>query len=657
MADSPDAPSTLGPYRLESLLGRGGMGEVWAARDTRLDRRVAIKQLRASALGEDDDSKIRARFRREAWAAAKIAHPAVVPVFDVVEDAAGDWIVMELVDGPTLRARIDEHGPLDVDTALRWGRQIAEGLAAAHREGLVHRDLKTENVMIASSGHAKILDFGLAKQLAKSDDEATITVSGEVMGTVRCMSPEQARGFSVDARSDLFSLGTLLYEVLTGDSPFRGETPLDTLSRVVTHEPVSVRSLRPDVPAELSTLVDRLLEKAPERRPQTADEVAGALEAILLGRGANASAGSASNASAWDGETLTDEGVSIDGAPSVAGSRRWTTVLGGIAALVAVALAIAWFAGRTEPPSEPVTDRATVAEPVRAVDVDPQSFTSAYDAYLHGQELLERYDRKGYLPAAIEAFRRAVALDAEHAAAHAGLARALLFEYRTRTDPMWLDQATQAARRAVALDDHLAASLTSSALVAIEQSDLDTARQAVDQALRIAPSDADVHFVAGELATKEGDPQAALAAFRRAIELRRSAESRPQRARPDLPEHRPARRGGGRLHPRHRGRRGQRLQSAQPGGRLPDARTLRRSCPATSTRLGNPPFGEPLRQSRHTALLPRALRGGGGDLRESARFPRRRATAGDVGQLGRRPTASYPAPRARHGTPSTRRSA
>lgn len=264
-------PSTIGPYRLTRRLGRGGMGEVFLAWDERLGRRVAVKRI----LRSDPSAQDRERFRREARAAARLSHPAVVQVYDLVEDDAGDAIVLEYVEGRTLRALIAEGTP-PIGLAVRLVREISEGLAAAHAAGLVHRDLKAENVVVTREGQAKILDFGIATIL-ESDP---LTAQGVVVGTAHAMSPEQARGGEVDARSDLFSLGILLYELLTGNSPFRGSNSLDELQRVISHVPPPVCGLRPEVPRALSELVDRLLAKRREDRPRSAGEVARTL-AIL----------------------------------------------------------------------------------------------------------------------------------------------------------------------------------------------------------------------------------------------------------------------------------------------------------------------------------------------------------------------------------------
>lgn len=266
-------PQAIGPYRIEARLGAGGMGEVFRAWDERLDRPVALKIVRP---GAESGEVARERFRREARAAARLSHPAIVQIHDILSWEGGEAIVMELVEGEPLAQRL-ARGPLPAGEAVRLGRDVARGLAAAHGRGILHRDLKAENVMVGPEGEAKILDFGLAKRL---DTEASLTADGRVIGTIRAMSPEQARNLPLDPRSDLFALGTLLYEMLSGRSPFDGGSVLDILTRVCTHRQAPLCELDPRIPRELSDLVDRLLEKEPGRRPGSAAEVARALDAL-----------------------------------------------------------------------------------------------------------------------------------------------------------------------------------------------------------------------------------------------------------------------------------------------------------------------------------------------------------------------------------------
>lgn len=262
-------PDRVGPYRIEARLGVGGMGQVYRAWDERLERPVAAKQLLATVA---EKPKIRERFRREARAAAKLNHPRIVRIYDILDTEEDDWIIMELVEGRSLRSLLQKTS-LTMEAVLRIARDVAEGLAAAHKQGIVHRDLKVENVMVTEAGRAKILDFGLAKDLDPNVDESTLSIQGAVIGTVRAMSPEQAQGLPVDHRSDLFSLGILLFEVVTGRSPFQGSNEVKTLKRLCHERHPSVRTLNPSVPEPLARLIDALLEKKPEDRPQNAKEV------------------------------------------------------------------------------------------------------------------------------------------------------------------------------------------------------------------------------------------------------------------------------------------------------------------------------------------------------------------------------------------------
>ncbi|MEM6796548.1 MAG: serine/threonine-protein kinase, partial [Acidobacteriota bacterium] len=261
----------IGSYRVYELLGKGGMGEVFKAYDDRLDRWVAIKKIRPDRLNAEDN---RARFKREARATARLNHPSIVHLYGIFQDEDdADCIVMEYVDGRTLDTYLTE-GPLDPLRVASLGHEIASGLAEAHANGILHRDLKAENIMITPRGRAKILDFGLAKPILSSELDPVLTSKGQLVGTSRSMSPEYVSGEEVDHRSDLFSLGVLLYECLTGQSPFKAHNTLATLKQVMLHDQVSVVEVNPNVPQELSDLIDRLLSKDPAARPQNAEEVA-----------------------------------------------------------------------------------------------------------------------------------------------------------------------------------------------------------------------------------------------------------------------------------------------------------------------------------------------------------------------------------------------
>jgi len=263
-------------FEITDKLGEGGMGEVWLARDTRLGRTVALKIL-PPARAESDDR--RRRFEDEARAASALNHPGIAHIYDVGESDGIHFIAMEHVDGESIDQRM-ARAPLTASEIVDLGRQLADALAAAHGQGVTHRDVKPSNLMITQEGRLKVLDFGLAKLrpgFGKGGREATtqtMTQPGVVMGTVQYMSPEQALGKEVDHRSDLFSTGVVLYEMATGRLPFRGSTPTETITEIVRSEPEPVSDLSPATPPELERIIRKCLEKDASRRYQSARELA-----------------------------------------------------------------------------------------------------------------------------------------------------------------------------------------------------------------------------------------------------------------------------------------------------------------------------------------------------------------------------------------------
>jgi Tol biopolymer transport system component len=339
----------LGPYEIQSPLGAGGMGEVYRARDTRLERIVAVKILPANYSA--DAERLR-RFEQEARAAAALNHPNILAIFDIGSEGGAPYIVSELLEGDTLRERMRE-GILPLRKAIDYGSQIARGLAAAHDKGIVHRDLKPENVFVTKDGHVKILDFGLAKLVAASAApeltnaptmDAPVadlhTTPGLVMGTVGYMSPEQVRGLPSDHRADIFSLGAILYEILAGKRAFKGQTSADAMSAILKEDPPELSEINHAVPPAIDRIIRHCLEKNPAERFQSARDVAFGLEAL------------SSISSAAGVETAAGAGAHA-GAPL---RRTWLLVL---ATLVVVAAAAFWGGRALLPVSEPIFTRLT----------------------------------------------------------------------------------------------------------------------------------------------------------------------------------------------------------------------------------------------------------------------------------------------------------
>ncbi len=269
----------LGPYEILSALGAGGMGEVYRARDTRLDRTVAIKVLLSEVAGDPD---LRSRFEREARAIAALDHPHICDIYDVGSVDSTHYLVMPHLEGQTLAARL-EKGPLPLDQALKIATEIADALDKAHRQGIIHRDLKPANIMLTKSG-SKLLDFGLAKLratagpismsgLTRMVTRAAETTHGTILGTVQYMAPEQVEGKEADARSDIWALGAVIYEMATGTRPFQGDTPASVIGSILKDEPPSVSARQPLAPHTLDHLVRLCLAKEPDQRWQSAADV------------------------------------------------------------------------------------------------------------------------------------------------------------------------------------------------------------------------------------------------------------------------------------------------------------------------------------------------------------------------------------------------
>jgi Tol biopolymer transport system component len=328
----------LGPYEIVSAIGAGGMGEVCRARDTRLDRDVAIKVL-PSAFAQDADRV--SRFEREAKAVAALSHPNILAIHDTGIHDGRMFVVTELLEGETLRARV-EHGPMPVRKATEIAGQIARGLAAAHDKGIIHRDLKPENIFVLPDGQVKILDFGLAKVVPAASG-ATETVAGlsgpgVVMGTAGYMAPEQVRAQAVDARTDIFAFGAVLYEMLSGRRAFQRDTAADTMTAILQEDPPEITGTRADVSPALDRIVRHCLEKSPNERFQSARDVAFALESSLDSGPAH---------------------TALTGVAGVSGGRR-----SGTFALVAIGVAlivtIGFFAWKSRSARPPAGETAAV---------------------------------------------------------------------------------------------------------------------------------------------------------------------------------------------------------------------------------------------------------------------------------------------------------
>ncbi len=345
----------LANYKIISLLGRGGMGEVYLAEDKRLRRKVALKLLPAQFT--NDAERVR-RFEREARAVSALNHPNIVTIFDIGQDGGLWFMATEFIEGRTLRQVLDESNPLRLPEVFRIAGQIADALQAAHDAGIIHRDIKPDNVMLRRDGYVKVLDFGLAKVAEKHTEAelapaslSSLTEAGAVMGTVSYMSPEQARGLNVDKRTDIFSLGVVIYQMITGRLPFEGATASDVIASILKSEPPPLARYSPDTPDELEQIVARALAKKQEERYQSIKDLTLDLKSLaqqmelraMLARG-----GGLAPKSVKEGATGQMRPGSEDQPPV----RSWK-VWSGLAIALALGITAAWFGWRRSHPALP----------------------------------------------------------------------------------------------------------------------------------------------------------------------------------------------------------------------------------------------------------------------------------------------------------------
>ena len=463
-------------YQVVAKLGAGGMGEVFEAQDTLLHRTVALKVLPPSKVG---DPERRARFLIEARAASSLNHPYIVTIHDVVTTADGAFVlVMERVRGRSLAEAIPAGG-LPLSDALRYATQTAEALSTAHAAGIVHRDLKPGNVMVTDRGDIKVLDFGLAKLLPGPGSGADPTVSsdgtqfGAVLGTPDYMSPEQAKGDPVDHRTDIFSFGMLLFEMLTGQRPFRGDNRIAMLHALIADAAPRVTSLRAELPGSLDTVLGRLLAKDRDHRYPSFGAVLDDLRRLA------------------EGQALTS--TSAVPVPLPARSRRvaYLTVAA-IAVAASLTLLVIGWPGRSDS-AAPAPVPAALAEPL------PET---ASDFVRQGERLLRRYDREGHIDQAIRAHQTALQRQPEYAPAYAGLAMANWRRFREARDRIWLDHAVSNARQAVERDPLLASGHAALGLTLTALGEPDQAQSALDEALRLDPTNADALRGLGDLSAR-----------------------------------------------------------------------------------------------------------------------------------------------------------
>lgn len=509
-------------YRITAFLGRGGMGEVYEAFDTRLRRNVALKLLASEA---KDVPKSRRRLLREARAASAVSHPGIVGIFEIGEHAGRSFIAMEAVRGRVLAERIADDGPMSEFEVLGLAIQIAEAMQAAHGSGVVHRDLKPRNLMLTDEGRVKILDFGIARpdpmaEIETFDTQIRQSSLDANPGTLMYMSPEQLLGESVDQRSDVFSLGVVVFEMLTGLRPFdrseaSGSGLAAYLHELLYRQPEHLLELRPGASAQLERLVGKMLAKSPEDRYQTMAEVSADLRSLL-------------ERLEWQDRTPPE-----DAAPRLPSRFRWVprraaAAVFGVAALSIMALLALW-AGRWTP-AYPSAEGASTNRPGSTLaggandtpcllDGASGGERTPHSLWTTGNGFLVRFDREGSIDRAIECFEAALTLGREYAPAHSSLSRAYRRLYRKKHEETWRLKSQASAREAVRLAPHLTHAQVSAALAQILSGDLDGAEAELTRLARLDPDEPDIPMGRAEIADRRGEVKARVEWLERAVEL------------------------------------------------------------------------------------------------------------------------------------------
>jgi eukaryotic-like serine/threonine-protein kinase len=486
----------LGHYRLIEKLGAGGMGVVWSAHDETLRRDVALKLLAPNQAG---DAQSRERFLREARTASALSHPNIITIYEIGSEEGVDFIAMELVKGRTLEDLLRVH-PLPVPTALRYAVQIAEAVALAHEAGIVHRDLKPGNIMVKDDGLVKVLDFGLAKAFQREGVAAgefgpeagvTLTARGATYGTLAYMSPEQSVGDLVDARSDIFSFGVMLYQMLTGSLPFKGATQSEVLRQIHLSEPPAPSAVRTGLPVELDGVVRRALRKKPGERYSNLNDLARDLR--LLG-------GVESGRMPPSYEAAPTQPMPV--APRRPRRlRHWLLAVAGMLVLAV----LAWVAWRRWP----TTDAGIVAHL-------PADAASQYRA---AEELLKRYDRPGNIDRAMAALEAVLKQDDKHAASYALLARAYSHKQSASPDPQWLRLCGESARRSLELDPQLAQAHYAMGVALFASGQNAEALKQFEQTLDLDPKDHLARMHLGQTQSSLGMQAEGLANLERAVNM------------------------------------------------------------------------------------------------------------------------------------------